>query len=286
MVRSLMAVAALISACSSALPSSAAAPARHSCTSDDVRQLVDTFVQAANMGNGAALTASLASGVQFLDDRSFVGGGADRSSQREAIVSHFLDRYSRGDRYTLASARGNSTRDFEFQIRAASRDLGEYTLLGKGQTNDPFDCADQRIAIWGMSAQPRSSGGGPLVIEASADTTLPPAYQAAGGWSRLPATISVPTDTGLCGQAPGLKVASRIDPPTQTAPGQWRVDGCLASPGNAFTNVYLELRFADGTRLAARIAELTDPVGETHYSVIVARDRVSDATAAIFVVVP
>jgi hypothetical protein len=222
----------------------------------------------------------------FLDDRSVVGGGTDRSTQRDAIVDHFIERSARGDRYKVIGARGNGPRDFEFEVGVSSREHGDYRVLGKGQTNDPYSCSDQRIAIWGMAAQPRTFDPGSPVATASADVTLPPEYRAATGWSRLPATITAALDTGPCAQARGLKVASRLDPPRQIAPGQWQIDGCLASPGNVFTNVYLELSFPDGTRLLARVADRTPPEAELRYSVLVPRTRVDDAVASILVVVP
>lgn len=283
-ISGLAAFVALVVACSAAPP--AVAPTHRTCTPDDVRQLVVAFVDAADRGDALALTAALATGVQFLDDRSVVGGGTDRSTQRDAIVDHFVQRSARGDRYRVIGARGNGPRDFEFEIGVSSREQGDYRILGKGQTNDPYDCADQRIAIWGMAAQPRSFDPGSPVATASADVALPPEYRAATGWSRLPAAITAALDTGPCAQARGLKVASRLDPPRRTAPDRWEIYGCLASPGNTFTNVYLELSFPDGTRLLARIADRTPADGELHYGVLVLRDRLDGVVASVLVVTP
>jgi hypothetical protein len=136
------------------------------------------------------------------------------------------------------------------------------------------------------SAAPIASAPTPFdrTGEARVPVTPAPEFSAGPRWVRLPVTVAPATFVpGLCGQAPSLKVASRMEPPARTLNGMWRFDGCLASPGNIFTDITLELVFPDGTRIVRRIAERMGPDQELRYTVTVARDEVSKVEARLFV---
>jgi hypothetical protein len=141
------------------------------------------------------------------------------------------------------------------------------------------------IACSGPTALPAASVSGTPERRASVETTLPPEFRAAVGWARLPAAIEAPKSSGPCGEA-ATKLVSRIEPPLRAPSGEWHFKGCLYAEGTAFTKVFIELTFPDGTKLLAPIADKTLPDREYFYDVVVQRADVGGVTAVLFAVTP
>lgn len=114
-------------------------------------ELLGSFVRAIDAGDGQAITAALATAVIFSDDRRQVGGDFAAPRDRDAIVRYFLDRRAAGERFDLARGQANSSRDFEYDLRVSVAQVGTHFAVGKGATNDPANCSDQRIAVWNMA---------------------------------------------------------------------------------------------------------------------------------------
>jgi hypothetical protein len=112
------------------------------------------FVRAIDAGDQPAITGALATGVIFSDDRRQVGGDFASPRSRDAIVEYFLERHAAGERFELTRGQANSSRDFEYDLRVSIAQVGTHVAIGKGTTNDPFDCPAQRIAVWNMVRRP------------------------------------------------------------------------------------------------------------------------------------
>jgi len=143
----------LVATCST--PSTAPLPSTNrACTKVDVTDLLGAFVRAIDAGDRPAITGALATGVIFSDDRRQVGGDFASPRSRDAIVDYFLERHAAGERFELTRGQANSSRDFEYDLRVSVAQVGTHVAIGKGTTNDPFDCPAQRIAVWNMVRQP------------------------------------------------------------------------------------------------------------------------------------
>lgn len=145
--------AALTASCS-AWSSTAPPSTNVACTKSDVSALVGSFIRAIDRGDAQAIAAALASAVVFSDDRRQVGGDFVSPRDRDAIVRYFLDRHAAGERFELTRGQANSTRDFEYDLKVNLPQVGMHQAVGKGATNDPADCSQQRIAVWNMVRQP------------------------------------------------------------------------------------------------------------------------------------
>ena len=149
----LLCTSLLVLTCSA--PSTAALPpTNRPCTKADVTELLGAFVRAIDAGDRQSIAAALATGVIFSDDRRHVGGDVVSTHARDAIVDYFLDRHAAGERFQLTRGQANSSRDFEYDLRVSVAQVGTHVAIGKGTTNDPFDCPAQRIAVWNMVRQP------------------------------------------------------------------------------------------------------------------------------------
>jgi hypothetical protein len=135
-------------------PSTTAPSTNFPCTTADVTALLSSFVRAIDAGDEQAITAALATAVIFSDDRRQVGGDLAAPHARDAIVRHFLDRHAAGERFELTRGQANSARDFEYDLKVTVAQVGTHFAVGKGVTDDPFNCADQRIAVWNMARHP------------------------------------------------------------------------------------------------------------------------------------
>jgi hypothetical protein len=118
-----------------------------------VIELLGSFVRAIDAGDGPAIAAALTTAVIFSDDRRQVGGDFVSPRDRDAIVRYFVDRHAAGERFELARGQANSSRDFEYDLKIAGRDA-THSAIGKGGTNDPVNCSEQRIDVWNMVRRP------------------------------------------------------------------------------------------------------------------------------------
>lgn len=143
----------LVATCST--PSTGPLPSTNRpCTKADVTELLGSFVRAIDGGDGQTIAAALATGVIFSDDRRQVGGDLATPHARDAIVAYLVDRHAAGERFALTRGQANSSRDFEYDLKVSVAQVGTHVAIGKGTTNDPFDCSQQRIAVWNMVRRP------------------------------------------------------------------------------------------------------------------------------------
>jgi hypothetical protein len=124
------------------------------CTKSDVEALLSSFIRAIDSGDAQTITSALATAVVFSDDRRQVGGDFASPRDRDAVVRHFLDRHAAGEHFELTRGQANSSRDFQYDLKVTVAQGGTHSAIGKGTTNDPFDCSGQRIAVWNMVRQP------------------------------------------------------------------------------------------------------------------------------------
>jgi hypothetical protein len=149
----LLCTSLLVATCST--PTTGAAPSTsRPCTRADVTDLLGSFVRAIDAGDRQSITAALATGVIFSDDRRQVGGDFASPRARDGIVDYFLGRHAVGERFELARGQANSVRDFEYDLKISVAQVGTHVAIGKGTTNDPFNCSEQRIAVWNMVRRP------------------------------------------------------------------------------------------------------------------------------------
>lgn len=152
-VLGLLCASVLTTTCSS--PISGPPPSiKRPCTQADVIGLLRSFVRAIDAGDGQSITAALETGVIFSDDRRPVGGEFSAPYARDEIVRYFLDRHAAGERFELTREQANSGRDFQYDLKISAPQVGTHFAIGKGATNDPFDCPDQRINVWNMVRRP------------------------------------------------------------------------------------------------------------------------------------
>ena len=149
----LLCTSLLLAACSTPTISPESSTNRP-CTKADVTELLSSFVRAIDAGDRQAIEAALATGVIFSDDRRQVGGDFASPRARDAIVDYFLDRHAAGERFELTRGQANSIRDFEYDLKVSVAQVGTHVAIGKGTTNDPFECSEQRIAVWNMVRRP------------------------------------------------------------------------------------------------------------------------------------
>jgi hypothetical protein len=124
------------------------------CTRADVSKLLGAFVRAIDTGDGQAIAATLATAVIFSDDRRQVGEEVAAPRNRDAVVRYFVERHSAGERFELTRGQANSNRDFEYDLKVSVAGRATHNAIGKGATNDPVNCAEQRIALWNMVREP------------------------------------------------------------------------------------------------------------------------------------
>jgi hypothetical protein len=148
----LLCTSLLVATCST--PTTGAVPSTsRPCTREDVTGLLGSFVRAIDAGDRQSITAALATGVVFSDDRRQVGGDLVSPHARDGIVDYFLDRHAMGERFELTRGQANSIRDFEYELKVVAQ-VGTHVAIGKGTTNDPLNCSEQRIAVWNMVRRP------------------------------------------------------------------------------------------------------------------------------------
>lgn len=70
--------------------------------------------------------------------------------------------------------------------------------------------------------------------------------------------------------------------PVEASSGIWTFNGCIASPGNVFYNIVLNLEFPDGQTVAFRVLEQTERDGEARFAVDVHRSSVAGAKATLY----